>query len=62
MSNEIRMTPQAEKILFLEVALQTMLDCVDYTSGNCKANEPVGGVLPKEIITKAKEALEKAGW
>jgi len=42
----------------LSSALGVMLDCVDYTAGNCRVNEPVGGVLPKEIIAKAKEALQ----
>jgi hypothetical protein len=39
--------------------LQVILDCIDYTSGNCKPNEPVGGVLPKEIIVKAKSEIQR---
>ena len=41
-------------------ALGVLLDCVDYTSGNCRLNEPVGGVLPKEIIERSTRALQDA--
>jgi len=37
-------------------ALLTLLDQVDYTAGNCKANDPVGGVLPVSIIKLCREA------
>lgn len=43
----------------LLVQLEVMLDCVDYTSGNCKLNEPVGGVLPKEVIANARAEIKK---
>ena len=43
----------------LKTITQVILDCVDYTSGNCRPNEPVGGVLPKEIIERSKEALAR---
>lgn len=39
--------------------LQVVLDCVDYTSGNCKPNEPVGGVLSKEVIKNAKSEIKR---
>jgi len=41
----------------LRLWLQVVLDCVDYTAGNCRANEMVGAVLPAEIIEQAKNAL-----
>ena len=47
-----------EKNMLIE-ALRVLLDQVDYTSGACALNEPVGGVLPTEIIRKAKDALAK---
>ena len=39
-------------------ALQTILDAVDYTVGNCRPNEMVGAVLPVELIKQAKESLQ----
>ena len=47
---------QAEDI---KTSLMVLLDCVDYTMGNCRPNEPVGGVLPKEIILQAKEKIKQ---
>jgi hypothetical protein len=41
----------------LREALLTILDCVDYTAGNCRVNELVGAVLPEEIIALARQAL-----
>lgn len=41
-----------------KVALRLILDCVDYTAGACGLTEMVGGVLPLEIINKAKAALK----
>ena len=41
----------------LDIALRLVLDSVDYLSGNCRINEAVGAVLPKEIIVRAKNAL-----
>jgi hypothetical protein len=38
-------------------ALATLLDQVDYTAGNCRPNEMVGAVLPKEIVTLARGAI-----
>lgn len=43
----------------LQVALQLLLDHIDYTNGACAPNEMIAGVLPISIITKAKEALKK---
>ena len=41
-----------------KTALLTLLDQVDYTIGNCRLNEPVGGVLPVEIIELCREAIQ----
>ena len=43
----------------LSTNLSVILDCVDYSAGNCKPNEPVGGVLPKVVIDNARLALAK---
>ena len=37
--------------------LHVVLDCADYTAGNCRVNEMVGAVLPKEVIEQARAAL-----
>lgn len=38
-------------------ALATILDSVDYTAANCRPNEMVGAVLPKEMIVMARGAI-----
>ena len=43
----------------LRLALQLILDQVDYTTGNCRVNEMVGAVLPKEILDIVKNALKE---
>ncbi len=42
----------------LTAALLLVLDQVDYTVGNCRPNEMIGAVLPVEVITVARKALE----
>jgi Cdc6-like AAA superfamily ATPase len=42
----------------LRKALIIILDQVDYTVGNCRVNEMVGAVLPKEIIQMARNILD----
>lgn len=42
-----------------KVALQTILDQVDYTNKACRPNEMVAAVLPVEVIELAKEAIAK---
>ncbi len=42
----------------LREALALILDNADYTRGNCRVNELVGAVLPKEILAKARAALK----
>ena len=41
-------------------ALLTILDQVDYTSGACGVTEMVGAVLPKEVITLCRQAVEQS--
>jgi hypothetical protein len=46
----------------IKTALLLLLDQVDYVGGknrppSCKPNEPIGGVLPREIIEQARQAL-----
>jgi hypothetical protein len=45
-------------------ALLTILDSVDYTAGNCRVNEMVGAVLPREMIVMARmaTAIETCEW
>lgn len=40
-------------------ALQTVLDCVDYTNGACRPNELVGACLPMDVIAIAKKAIQE---
>lgn len=40
-------------------ALLTILDHVDYTAGNCRPNEMVSAVLPREIIRLCREAAQQ---
>ena len=44
----------------LRVALLVVLDATDYTAHNCRVNEMVGAVLPKELIVMAREAIAYA--
>lgn len=41
----------------LEIALQLILDSVDYTAGSCGLTEMVGAVLPFAILGRAKNVL-----
>lgn len=43
--------------LTTRAALETVLDCIDYTRGACTPMEPVAAVLPKEVIQTAREAI-----
>lgn len=46
----------------LLAALNTVLDQVDYMADppNCLLNDPVGAMLPKEVIALARAAIAKA--
>lgn len=51
--------PPAQRLDEIRSALLVVLDCVDYTSGNCSINEMVGAVLPKECIASARQAVRQ---
>ena len=51
--------PALEKIEQLNSVLQTVMDAIDYTTGNCGLTEMVGAVLPRELITNARNAMLK---
>ena len=44
------------KLENIKAKTQVMLDCVDYTVGNCRPNEPIGGILPRIVIENIKDA------
>jgi len=44
----------------LKAIIRLMLDATDYTAGACRPNEAVGAVLPKEIIAKARAAVDES--
>ena len=48
---------EKEKIEKLRVALNLMLDHVDYRYGACRINEMVGAVLPVSILAFAENTL-----
>ena len=52
------MEDQPERIEVLRRALLLLLDNIDYEAGNCRVNEMIGAVLPKEILRKAREAVK----
>lgn len=37
--------------------LEVLLDQVDYTSGACRPNELIGGVLPLAVLNRAKQVV-----
>ena len=45
----------------LRICLLLVLDAVDYTANACEVNEMVGAVLPREILTRAKNAVSELG-
>ena len=52
------MEDQSKRIETLRAALLLLLDNIDYEAGNCRVNEMIGAVLPKEILRKAREAAK----
>ena len=42
----------------LQAAVMMILVCVDYTSGARGLTEMIGGVLPRQIIDRARDALK----
>ncbi len=49
---------QQERIDKLRTALLLVLDNIDYEAGNCRVNEMIGAVLPREVLRKAREAVK----
>ena len=47
------------RLMTLELALQLVLDQVDYINGNCRPNEMVGAVLSEDILKKVRGALDE---
>ena len=43
----------------VRAALQVLLDCMDFTKGNCNPTEMVGAVVPIEVIENASRALRE---
>ena len=43
----------------LKHGIMVILDAVDYTQGNCKPNDPVGGVLPVCLIENIREQINE---
>lgn len=54
---KFRLVPESD--LAVDEALETLLDQVDYTAGNCYPTEMVGAVLAKEVILLCRRALPK---
>jgi hypothetical protein len=52
------MEDQSERIETLRRALLLLLDNVDYDAGRCRANEPIGAILPLEILLKVRKAAK----
>ena len=44
----------------LHIALNVILDNIDYTTNACSPTELVGAVLPPDAITRARESIELA--
>jgi hypothetical protein len=44
--------------MMLRIALQVVLDQIDYTQGACTPTEMVGACLPREVLEMAHEVLE----
>jgi hypothetical protein len=46
-----------ENLQRVRAELHTVLDCVDYYTGNCKLNDMVSAVLPIVVIINARKTL-----
>ncbi len=44
----------------LHIAMNVILDNIDYTTDACAPTELVGAVLPPDAITRARDAIELA--
>lgn len=47
-----------QQINKLRIALQLILDHIDYTQQACSVTEMIGACLPKELIDRAHKALD----
>lgn len=47
----------AEQLENLRSTTKVLLDCIDYTNGNCKLNDMVGAVLPSTVIREVRKFL-----
>lgn len=46
-----------EQLQQTKAMLRVVLDCIDYTQGNCKVNSMVGAEIAPDILKKARETL-----
>lgn len=54
---EAKHAGDAEQLQNLREAIKVLLDCIDFTVGNCSLNSMVGAVLPIPVIQKVKKFL-----
>lgn len=47
----------AEQLQKLRSATKVLLDCVDFTAGNCSLNNMIGAILPIPVILEVKKFL-----
>ncbi len=52
------MEDQSKRIETLRTALLLLLDNIDYDAGRCRASEPIGAILPLEILLKVRKAVK----
>lgn len=52
------MEDQSKRVETLRTALLLLLDNIDYDAGRCRASEPIGAVLPLEILLKVRKAAK----
>jgi hypothetical protein len=44
----------------LQWVLAILLDQIDYERGACKVTEMIGAVLPRELLSRSRETLERS--
>ena len=52
------MEDQSKRIETLRTALLLLLDNIDYDAGRCRASEPLGAILPLDILLKVRKAVK----
>lgn len=50
---------QERHIEALRTALLLLLDNIDYSVGNCRPNEMIAAILPREILVVARRAVSQ---